>query len=70
MESPTRRARKSLAPRDEFKSARAAGERGRPTARGPVPQQLESSGTASSFAHGEDSQFDSPWSPPQHDRAG
>ena len=35
-----------------------------------MQQQQESSGPASSFAHGEDSSFDGHANPPQHDRAG
>jgi hypothetical protein len=57
-------------PRDEFEVACYTEEPGRTIQRRMLQQQMESSGCASNSAHGEDSSFDSPSSPPQHDRAG
>lgn len=56
--------------RDEYEVAYYTKELGRSLQRKMFQQQMESSGFASSASHGEDSQFDSPTSPPQHDRAG
>ena len=56
--------------RDGYEVAHDPKELGRPVQRKMLPQQMESSGSASRAAHGEDSSFDSPSSPPRYDRAG
>ena len=54
----------------DFEAAFSTREPGRTAHRKLQQQQMEASGPASSFAHGEDSTFDSHANPPQHDRAG
>ena len=68
MESDKARDRRSQ--RDEHRGADSARTSGRKPQRKLLQQQMESSGSASACAHGEDSQFDSHFNPPQHDRAG
>ena len=62
--------RKSHSQRGEHEATHAMRGQGRPVQRRMQQQQMESSGSASSFAHGEDSAFDNHLHPPQHDRAG
>jgi hypothetical protein len=62
--------RKSHAPRQEFEVAYYTKELGRKLQRKMLQQQMESSGSGSRSAHGEDTTYDSHGNPPQHDRAG
>jgi hypothetical protein len=70
MEPDKAKPRKSHPQRDEFEVAYYTKELGRTIQRKLLQQQMDASGSASSSAHGEDNSFDSPSSPPQHDRAG
>ena len=70
MQSDKAKPRKPQPQRDEFEVAYYTKELGRTIQRKMLQQQMESSGSASSCAHGEDSQYDSHGNPPQHDRAG
>lgn len=56
--------------RDEYVVSWSTRGLGRNRQRSKLQQPMESSGAAPRFAHGEDSSFDSPSNPPQHDRAG
>lgn len=58
--------------RDEYEVAYFTRELGRSIQRKLQQQQMEASGSSSTSiaAHGEDSSFDTPSSPPQSDRAG
>lgn len=56
--------------REGFEAAFSSKQLGRKPQRRQFQPQMESSGPASTAAHGEDSSFDSPSSPPRHDRAG
>jgi hypothetical protein len=64
------KAKHRSAQRDEYEVAYYTKELGRTIQRKLLQQQMDASGSTSSSAHGEDSSFDSPSSPPQHDRAG
>lgn len=70
MEPDKAKDRKSHARRDEYEVAYYTKELGRSIQRKMLQQQMEASGSNSISAHGEDSAFDSPSNPPQHDRAG
>ena len=56
--------------RDEYEVAYYTKELGRSLQRKMLQQQMESSGSTSRAAHGEESSFDGPTTTPQHDRAG
>lgn len=56
--------------RDEFQVAYSTRELRRTVQRKMLQQPMESTGYASTSAHGEDRSFDSHSSPPQDDRAG
>ncbi len=70
MEPDKAKDRKSHAQRDEFEVAYYTKELGRKLQRKMLQQQMESTGSASQSAHGEDRSFDSHGATPQHDRAG
>ena len=70
MEPDKAKPRKTQSHRDKFEVAYYTKELGRTIQRRMLQQQMDASGSASSSAHGEDSSFDSPSNPPQHDRAG
>ena len=72
MEPDKAKDRNSHSRRDEYEVAYYTKELGRSIQRKMLQQQMEASGSTSTSAsaHGEDSGFDTPSSPPQHDRAG
>ena len=70
MQPDKARAKQSKPDREEFEVAYYTKELGRPLQRKLLQQQMEAGGSASTCAHGEDSSFESPTSPPRQDRAG
>ena len=70
MDPEKTRDRKSAVQREREESSHADRGPGHTVQRRMPQQQMESAGSASPFAHGEDSSFDSHLHPPQHDRAG